>query len=139
MHTTITFGVIFAVAAAVPLEHLADELARLNRQTPDAQWPDMVVVASRGLIGYAVQFPGEPTISGQWMPPAEGALANYVPATYVVMIIKPSGGYTFNQMMRTVVAHLGIFSRRNLPDRDDHEGCPKSGAHAVGLSIQPRW
>lgn len=119
-HTTITFGVIFAVEATVPLEHLADELDRLNRQTPDANWPDIVVVASHGLIAYAVQFPGEPTISGQWMPPAEGALANYVPATYIVMIIKPSCSYTFNQMMHTILAHLWIFSPgANLLDREE--------------------
>jgi len=118
IHTTITFGVIFAVEAAVPLEQLADELDRLNRQTPNAHWPDMVVVASHGLISYAVQFPGEP-ISGQWMPPGEGALAAYVPATYIVMIIKPSVRYTFNQVMHTVLAHLWIFSPgANLPDRE---------------------
>jgi hypothetical protein len=93
MQTTITYGVIFAVAASIPIEHLAHELDQLNWQTPDAQWPDMVVVASRALITYAAQFPGEPTISGQWMPPAEGTLAAYVPAIYVVMIIKPSDGY----------------------------------------------
>jgi hypothetical protein len=118
-YTTITLGVIFAVEAAVPLEQLADELDRLNRQTPNAHWPDMVVIGSRGLISYAVQFPGEPTISGQWMPPAEGALATYVPATYIVMIIKPSVRYTFNQMMHTLLAHLWIFSPgANLPDRE---------------------
>jgi hypothetical protein len=118
-HTTITFGVIFAVAATVPLEHLADELDRLNRQTPDMHWPDMVVIASHGLISYAVQFPGEAAISAQWLPPGEGALANYVPATYIVMIIKPSGGYTFNKMMHTVLAHLWVFSPgAALPDRE---------------------
>jgi hypothetical protein len=120
MHTTITFGVIFAVAAAMPLEQLADELDRLNRQTPNTHWPDMVVVASHGLISYAVQFPGEATVSGQWLPPADGAVASYVPATYIVMIIKPSGGYTFNQMMHTVLAHLWIFSPgATLPDREE--------------------
>lgn len=118
-HTTITFGVIFAGTAAVPLEHLADELDRLNRQTPNPNWPDMVVIASRGLISYAVQFPGEAAVSGQWLPPAVGALANYVPATYIVMIITPAGGYTFNQMMHSVLAHLWIFSPgANLPDRE---------------------
>ena len=66
-----------------------------------------------------MQFPGEAAVSGQWLPPAEGALANYVPATYIVMIIKPSGGYTFNQMMHTVLAHLWIFSPgADLPDRE---------------------
>jgi hypothetical protein len=118
-HTTITFGVIFAVEAAVPLERLADELHRLNQQTPSAYWPDMVVVASHGLISYGVQFPGELAISGQFLPPAEGALANYIPAIYVVMIITTGGGYTFNQMMHTVLAHLGIFSPgAGLPDRE---------------------
>jgi hypothetical protein len=118
-HTTITFGVVFAVAASIPLEQLADELDRLNRQMPSSQWPDMVVVASYGLISYAVQFPGEP-LSGQWMPPATGALANYVPAIYVVMIIKPSGGYTLNQMIHTVLTHLWLFSPgADLPDRDE--------------------
>jgi hypothetical protein len=119
LHTTITFGVIFAVTAALPLERLADELDRLNQQTPNAHWPDMVVVASLGLISYAVQFPGEPAISGEFLPPAEGALANYIPAIYVVMIIKPAGGYTFNQMMHILLAHLALFSPgANLPDRE---------------------
>ena len=118
-HTTITFGVIFAVAATVPLEQLAEELDRLNRQTPSAHWPDMVVIASSGLISYAVQFPGE-ALSGQWLPPAEGAIANYVPATYIVMIIKPSLGHTFNHMMHVVLAHLFIFSPGAvLPDREE--------------------
>jgi hypothetical protein len=118
-HTTITLGVIFAVAAAVPLEHLADELDRLNRQTPSEHWRDMVGVAAHGLIRYGVQFPGEAAVSGQWLPPADRALANYVPATYIVIIIKPSGGYTFNQMMHTVLAHLWIFSPGAAPpDRE---------------------
>jgi hypothetical protein len=119
-HTTITFGVIFAVMADTPLEQFAEELDKLNQQTSSAHWPDMMVVVSHGLISYAVQFAGEPTISGQWMPPAEGALANYIPATYVVMVINPSGGHTFNHMMHTVLAHLGIFSPgASLPNRDE--------------------
>ena len=119
VHTTITFGVIFAAESAVPLEHLADELDRLNQRTPTAHWPDMVVVASHGVISYAVQFPGEPTISGGYLPPADGALTNYIPAIYVVMIVKPGGRYTFNQMMHIVLAHLAIFSPgASLPDRE---------------------
>jgi hypothetical protein len=72
-HTTITLGVILAVEAAVPLEQLADELDRLNRQTPDTQWTDMVVVASHGLISYAVQFPGDPTEGDQADPDDDNA------------------------------------------------------------------
>lgn len=120
MHTTITFGVIFAIVTDVPLEYLAQELDRLNQHTPSAHWPDMVVAASQGLISYAAQFPGEPSISSQWMPPAESALDNSIPAIYVVMIIKPSGSYTFNQMMYMVLAHLWLFSPgASLPNRDE--------------------
>ena len=121
MRTTITFGVIFAVVSAVPLEALAAELDRLNQQTGDHNWPDMVVVASHGLISYAAQIPGDAKLSGQWMPPAEGALCKFVPATYVVMVIKPSdGGSTFNQMMHTVLAHLWLFCPgADLLDREE--------------------
>jgi hypothetical protein len=119
VHTTITFGIIFAVTATVPLERLAEELDRLNQQTPNAHWPDMVVVLAHGLITYAVQFPGEPAISGGFLPPAEGAFASYVPAIYVVMILKPGRDYTFNQMMDLLLAHLAIFSPgAKLPDRE---------------------
>jgi len=130
-HTTITFGVIFAVAAAVPLEQLADELDRLNRQTPAAHWPDMVVSAPYGLISYAVQFPGE-ALSGQWLPPAERALANYVPATYIVMIIKPSLGHTFNQPRQD---QYGILRHRQRQSRVRHAVCSHGGRRVCARSL----
>jgi hypothetical protein len=95
----------------LPLDNIAEELDRLNRQTPGRKWPDMVVVASTGAIHYAVQFPGE-TISGDFLPPAEGALNNYIPAIYVVIVVRPTGAYTFNKMVAFLTAHLAIF----LPD-----------------------
>lgn len=107
--TTVTLGVIFAQRSGVPLERFAAELERLNAQTPSREWPDMVVVASIGSINYAVQFPGE-SVSSDFLPPAEGALANYTPAMYVVMVMRPAGTHTFNKMMSFLVAHLAIFS-----------------------------
>src|SRR5262249_27166686 len=66
-----------------------------------------------------VHFPGDPSLSGEFLPPAEGALAAYVPAMYVVMVIKPSGKYVFNKMMHLVLAHLYLFSPgAKLPDRE---------------------
>jgi len=107
--TTITLGLIFALRASVPLEQLADELDRLNRQTPSGQWPDMVAVLSAGVIHYAMQFPGERELGG-YLPPAEGALAAYVPPIYVVMVISATQDYTFNKMYSYMVLHLAIFS-----------------------------
>ena len=42
------------------MEEMADELVRLNAQTPSDHWPDMVVIAARGQISYAAQWIGEP-------------------------------------------------------------------------------
>ncbi len=108
-NTTITLGIIFALRSALPLEGVAEELERLNAQTPSEQWPDMVVVASTGAIHYAIQFPGE-SLSGDFLPPAEGARAAYTPPIYIVIIMRPTGAYTFNKMTAFLIAHLAIFS-----------------------------
>ena len=107
--TTVTLGVIYAQRSDFALEAIAEELERLNATTPSGEWPDMIVVSSMGVIQYAVQFPGE-SLSGDYLPPAEGALRKYVPALYVVIVLRPTGTFTFNKMMSFVVAHLGIFS-----------------------------
>jgi hypothetical protein len=131
-NTTITLGIIFALRSALPLEEFAEELDRLNMQTPSQQWPDMVVVACTGAINYAVQFPGE-QVSGDFLPPAEGALAAYTPPMYVIIVMRPTGAYTFNKMLSFLIAHLATFSPgSNLPNLAHIlQGVPK---HAVTVS-----
>lgn len=107
--TTVTLGMIVARDAAVPFEPLAEELDRLNRQHPGREWPDMVAVLSKGVINYAVQFPGE-NVMGDFLPPAEGATARYSPPIYVVMVVRPTRRFTFNKMCSFLMAHLMIFS-----------------------------
>lgn len=107
--TTVTLGVIYAQTSDLALEAFAEEIERLNAATPSREWPDMIVIASMGAIQYAVQFPGE-SLSGDYLPPTEGALSKYIPAVYVVIVLRPTGTFTFNKMMSFVVAHLGIFS-----------------------------
>jgi hypothetical protein len=68
VYVTATLGIIFAIQAAVPVEKFAEELERLNAQTPSEQWPNMVAVLSAGIINYAVQFPGA-EIEGDFLAP----------------------------------------------------------------------
>jgi hypothetical protein len=89
---------------------VAEELERLNAQSPSREWPDMIAVASTGAIHYAVQFPGELSVAGDYLPPAEDPLSNYVPAMYVVLVMSPTGEHTFNKMLAFLSAHLHIFS-----------------------------
>jgi hypothetical protein len=107
--TNITLGVLLAARSAVPLETIGEELGRLNAKTPSSQWPDMIAVASTGVINYGVQFPGE-SISGDFLPPAEGALSNYTPSIYVIIVILPTGTFAFNKTLAFLLAHLSIFS-----------------------------
>lgn len=132
-YTTITLGIIFTRDSAVPIETLAEELDRLNRQHPDREWTDMVVVLSKGIINYAVQFPGE-NIKGDFLPPAEGATNRYSPPIYVIILIKPTGRFTFNKMCSFLMAHLMIFSPgANLPNWSQIlEGAPTEGMVLTG-------
>ncbi|HEX9898183.1 MAG TPA: hypothetical protein VGC81_03100 [Candidatus Methylomirabilis sp.] len=131
-NTTVTLGIIFALRSALPLEEFAEELDRLNLQTPSQQWPDMVVVARTGTINYAVQFPGE-QVSGDFLPPAEGAPAAYTPPIYVHIVMTPAGVYTFNKMLSFLIGHLAIFSPGSDLPNFAHilPGVPK---HAVTVS-----
>jgi hypothetical protein len=132
-HTTVTLGIIFSRDVAMPVETLAQEIDRLNRQHPDREWTDMVVVLSKGTINYAIQFPGENVI-GDFLPPAEGASNRYSPPMYVIIIIKPTRDFTFNKMCSFLVAHLMIFSPgAKLPNWTQIlEGTPREGMTLTG-------
>jgi hypothetical protein len=127
-YTTVTLGIIFARDANLPIESLAEEINRLNRQYPDCEWTDMVVVLSKGTINYAVQFPGENVI-GDFLPPAEGASERFSAPVYVITIIRPTREFTFNKMCAYIVAHLMIFSPgAKLPNWNKIlEDTPKEG------------
>jgi len=131
--TTITLGIALALRGAVPIENLAEELDTLNRRHPCHEWLDMIVMLSDGIINYGAQLPGERQIA-DFLPPAEGALAAYIPPMYVIPIIRPTGPFTFNKMCAFLVAHLGIFSPgANLPNwAEILDGVPKEGITRYG-------
>ena len=115
---SVILGVILAQKSDVPLEALAEELDRLNAETPGRERADMVVVAEIGVINYGAQFPGE-GISGDFLPPADGAIESHPAPVYVVMMLRPTGALSLNKMMAFMVAYLGLFlPGANLPPWD---------------------
>jgi hypothetical protein len=86
------------------------------------------------VINYGVQFPGE-SISGDFLPPAEGALSNYTPSIYVIIVIRPTGTFAFNKALAFLLAHLGIFSpEAKLPAWGEIlEGVPKNVMTLTGF------
>lgn len=109
LQTNVTLGIIFATDSELPMEALGEEIANLNRKTPSSFWPDMLVVLSKGTFHYAVQFPGE-NVAGDYLPPAEGALANFTPPMYIIPVVRPTHEFTLNKMVAFLLAHLQLFS-----------------------------
>ena len=101
-HIEPTLGVIFAVDSAVPLEELGEELIRLNARTPSDRWPDLVVVATKGQIGYYAQFLGSNDQPGILLPPSQNAGSSKRIPVYATMMISATGVETFNLMAHAI-------------------------------------
>lgn len=131
---------MWAARTALPLEAITDEIALLNQQTPGTHWPDMVVVGTT-IINYAVQFPSE-SLSGDYLPPAEGATATSAPAIYVVAVMRPTSTFTFNKMLAYLLAHLGIFSPGDVAARPNFnevlDGVPPTAVTLYGYQYNLR-
>lgn len=100
-----TMGIIFAIDSDVPLEKLAEELEQLNKRYPYQQWTDVVVVATRGTIGYVCQFPHKPL--GDFLPPARHGIM--LAAMYVHIFARAVGAYSLNRMCAVLFPYLCFF------------------------------
>jgi hypothetical protein len=100
-----TMGIIFARDSEIPIEALAEEVARLNCQYSYRFWPDMVVVLSRGTVNLACQFPYKPL--GDFLPPARGA--TYRAAMYVHVVARAHSEFTLNKMCALLFSYLYMF------------------------------
>ncbi|MBX3370539.1 MAG: hypothetical protein KF793_09120 [Nitrospira sp.] len=131
---TTTLGIIFALRSMISLDQIAEELGKLNTSTPSSEWPDMVLVNAAGTVNYAVQFPGE-SLSGDLLPPAPRARDTYTPPTYIIIVIRPSGDFTFNRMLGFLIGQLFFFSPGvKLPNlREVVEGVPNKAITYLGF------
>jgi hypothetical protein len=106
-HNDSPIGIVFSVDTSEPLEKLAEQMMLLNKSHPSREWPDMVVVLTRGTINYAVQFEGDP-ISGDFFLPS---ITDFpVMAMYVHVIGRSLGLFSLNQMCSFVFMQLQVFS-----------------------------
>ncbi|MET4740290.1 hypothetical protein ABIF73_004429 [Bradyrhizobium japonicum] len=134
--STATLGILYARKSIASLEDIAEELYRLNCDTDHLFWPDMVVVASVGVVNYAVQFPGEP-VSGDFLPPHPLAFRNGTPPIYVVIVMRSTQHYTFNKMIAFLVSYLHVFQPaahiKSLNWMEMLQGVPTSAVTLLGF------
>jgi hypothetical protein len=98
-------GVIFARDSDVPIETLAEELARLNSEHSYRVWPDMIVVLSRGTVNLACQIPYKPL--GDFLPPAREA--SHRTAMYIHVFARAHAAFALNKMCAVLFAYLYFF------------------------------
>jgi hypothetical protein len=118
VRSNVTMGIVFAKRSSCSLEAIADEVYHINSKTHHDHWLDMVVLPNVGVLNYAVQFPCD-GLSGDFMPPAQGALRGTPPAFYVVMVMRPLESYSCNKFLSVLIAHLQLFApdvREQLPN-----------------------
>jgi hypothetical protein len=123
-----TLGIILAADSKVPLESLAEEIDKLNRYHPAREWPDMVVILSRGTINVACQMP-EMSIA-DYLPPSGD---NFVIAPmYLHLLIRSEASFALNRMCALLFTYLELFSPGgSLPKMPD----VLKGASNIGLTF----
>jgi hypothetical protein len=101
----VAMGIIFAIDSDVPIEALADEVARLNRAHNYLFWPDTVVVLSRGTVNLMCQFPYQGL--GDFLPPSREA--TYRAAMYIHVFARSHAAFALNKMCAVLFYHLYLF------------------------------
>jgi hypothetical protein len=100
-----TMGIIFAVDSDIPIEALGEEVSRLNGHHNYLQWPDMIVVLSRGTVNLMCQIPYKPL--GDFLPPArEGS---YRAAMYIHVFARAHASFALNKMCAVLFPYLYFF------------------------------
>ena len=107
-------GIVFAKFSDASLTDISQAVAILNEITETNGWPDLIVVSSAGTINYRAQFPSS-SRSGDYFPPYEGTLNNYVPPIFVTMAIRSLGQASFNKMTSMIMSYLALISNESVP------------------------
>jgi hypothetical protein len=109
-----TLTAIVVRESALSLEAIARELQALNRETPHAEWLDVVIVLSQGVVDYKMRIFGDDSVGGV-IPPARGR-QHMVPAL-VYLAYSSGGDVGFRDFVFLLAAQLRVFlPHQELPD-----------------------
>jgi hypothetical protein len=104
---TATLGIIFAVDSDIPIEKIAEHMIQLNKRYSFSEWPDMVVILTRGTINYSAQLLGASTTGDIIFP--NSADFHVVPM-YVHLVAHSLELFSLNKMFSFLFGHLLTFS-----------------------------
>lgn len=112
----VPLGIIFAVDSALSIKEIAGSIVRENKNRPSTEWPDMIVVLTKGTVNYVVQIEGD-VIKGNFVLP--NFISRMVPPMYIHVFMRGVGPFSFNSMCGLLFMHLKTFSPgTDLPNSD---------------------
>ncbi len=114
LSTTGTMGVVFAFDAETSLEALAENTKEFNADYDSSLWPDLVVVLDKGVLAYAISWPGQQGMAGSFgSQPAPGTQPKYSPPPwYVHLVIHRDGELTLNRFFLLLLSQLTFYPFR---------------------------
>jgi hypothetical protein len=103
-----TFFIVLSRTSALTLDQVSDEMGRKNATMPCYHWPDVVAVATKGIVNYSTRMPGE-TRSGDFFLPVRGYTASSAPPLYITRTFRALGDRTFNKIVASLTVRLAIY------------------------------
>lgn len=109
-----TMGVVFGFDSDTSLAALAKNARELNTEFESFLWPDMIVVLDKGIVTYAVQWPGiENSLAGALSPqPPKGHDLVSPPPWFVSLVEYREESRALNRFFLTLLSHLSFYPNR---------------------------
>jgi hypothetical protein len=131
--TTGTLGAVFAFSSDSTLDTLADNVLELNAATPSHLWPDMVVVLDRGVLAYAIQWPGKNRMAGSLLTagPVPGQKFG-APPWFVHLMLHSDDTKALNRFFLLLLTQLTFYPLRSgIPPFKRMLGADETTAMAI--------
>jgi len=105
-----TLGIVFAFDADTSLESLGKNLVEMHKSVDSDHWIDFVVVLDVGILEHVIQFFGDSSVRGTWMPPLSSKFV--IPPFYIHLTAKQLKEYSLNWFLGFLNSHLAFYAMR---------------------------
>jgi len=105
-----TLGIVFAFDSETTLETLGENLNEMHNSVDSNHWIDFVIVLDKGVLEYQIQYFGDSSFKGTWMPPTSESFI--IPPFYIHLTLKQLEEYSLNWFLAYLNSHLSFYAMR---------------------------
>lgn len=110
LETVATLGIIFGFDSDTSINSLAGSMNELMAKYDSDLWPEIMVILDKGMVGFAIQYPGEEGFPGSIALPHGNNFV--IPPMFIHLVVHNDGEYTFNRFFTRLLSHLTFYPRR---------------------------